>query len=51
MQKAPKSAGKLLTVKGGEISDAVLQQYKLGGGTHNTYSGPSKSKKSKKKRK
>ena len=27
------------------------QPYKLGGGTHNTYSGPSKSKKSKKKRK
>jgi len=49
VQKKPKNGDKLLP-KGGEIMmrtafDRNLRKKKLGGGSHNTYSGPPKKKK------
>lgn len=51
IQKKPKNGDKLLP-KGGEIImhsafERNLRKKKLGGGTHNTYSGPSKKQKKK----
>lgn len=51
LQKEPKSSGKLLD-RGGEIIklsafNRNLPKKKLGGGTHNTYSGPPKKNKKK----
>ena len=51
LQQEPKSSGKLLD-KGGEILkhsafNRNLPKKKLGGGTHNTYSGPPKKQKKK----